>query len=252
MEINQEILVDYLDKQLSPDMNAQVARELKEDRQAASALHYLQLAVDTVRQESIREQVAGVRKSFENNLTQTSKKTKGVVYSFYKTSLRIAAVLIFLAGMTFLYKYITVSSQSLYDKQFTAYELSNTRGQADTNTLEEAYENKNWREVGRIYQNETVISNKSAFLAGMAEMQQNQIPQAVSVFENLLARMKTTRDDSFKEETQYYLLLAYLKNNEVNKSLEMINVIKADPNHTYYPMVSRLSTIDLKIIELKK
>jgi hypothetical protein len=32
----------------------------------------------------------------------------------------------------------------------------------------------------------------------------------------------------------------------------MINKIKSNPGHTYYPLVTKISPIDLKIIELKK
>ncbi len=58
-------------------------------------------------------------------------------------------------------------------------------------------------------------------------------------------------DNSYKEEAEYYISLAYLMNHQENKAIQMLDKIKADPNHTYYPMVSKISGIDLKIIELK-
>ena len=46
--------------------------------------------------------------------------------------------------------------------------------------------------------------------------------------------------------------LACLAGQQAQKGLDIIAKIKANPEHTYYPLVSRISTIDLKIIELKK
>ena len=58
-------------------------------------------------------------------------------------------------------------------------------------------------------------------------------------------------DDSFREDAEYYGALAYLANHNVKQALELINQIKANPDHKYYPMVQYISTVDLKIIELK-
>jgi hypothetical protein len=252
MEPNQEILIDYLDQQLSPEISSRIANRVKENKETATELQYLKLAIDTVHQDAIRQQVSMVRRSFENDQTISVKKTNGILRTMYRTSLRIAAVFVFLAGIAILYKYITVDRQSVYEKQFTGYELSNTRGQADTDAISNAFQNKNWIEVTKIYSNESAPSNKSGYLAAMAEMQQNHFPQAVAIFENLLNTNRKTGDNSFQEETEYYLSLAYLMNHEVNKSVQLIHKIKADTSNTYYPIVSRISSIDLKIIELKK
>jgi hypothetical protein len=98
----------------------------------------------------------------------------------YRISLRVAAIFILVAGISFMYKYVTVSSQSVFEKQFNGYELSTTRGQEKADQVAEAYRNKNWKEVISNYQSETVPSNKSRFLAAMAEMQVNQFPRAIA------------------------------------------------------------------------
>jgi hypothetical protein len=83
----------------------------------------------------------------------------------------------------------------------------------------------------------------------MAEMQLNHFQNAISLFENIL-NVKTG-DTTYLEESDYYLSLAYLMNHQADKAIPIINKIKANPNHTYYPLVSKFSSIDLKIIELK-
>ena len=252
MNQNHEILVDYLDGQLSPEVSADVKIRLKKDKEFAGEFEYFRLAVDTVRQDALRQQVSAIRYSFENNQTISQKPSGGIVRTMYRTSLRVAAIMILVAGISFMYKYLTVSSQSVFEKQFTGYELSTTRGQENADLLADAYKNKNWKEVILNYQSESAPSNKSRFLAAMAEMQENQIPQAITTFESLLLVNHKNGTDSFQDETEYYLSLAYLKNHEVEKAVQLINKIKSDPGHRYYPVISNISSIDLKIIELKK
>jgi hypothetical protein len=251
MEPNFEILIDYLDQQLSPDTSSGVEKMVLENKEAAADLLYLKLAVDAVRQDVIRQRVSQI---LEASVTkqQTEKQKHGIVRNLYRTSFRVAAVIILLAGIVALYKFISVNSQSLYEKQYSDYELSNSRGQEKTDDLSRAYQNKNWNAVLALYQNEAVHSNKSTFLAGMAEIQEKHFPQAVNILENSIEADTRTSDSSFRDETEYYLSLAYLMDHKVNKSIALMDKIKADPSHPYYPIVSRISYIDLKIIELKK
>jgi hypothetical protein len=204
---------------------------------------FLKLAIDTIRLNAINEKVSTIRRSLEN------KPEKAIVRSIYRTSLRVAAVLLLVIGPASIYKYISVNDRSIYDKQFLRYELTNTRGEQNRDSETEAYRNGNWNEVVKIYQTGTDKSNKKAFLAAMSEMKLNHFPEAVNLFEELL--YTKSDDHSFRDETEYYLSLSYLMNHQESKALQMINKIKADQNHTYYPLAIKISGIDMKIIGLK-
>jgi hypothetical protein len=204
---------------------------------------YQKLAIDTIRLNAINEKVSAVRRSLEN------KPEKAIVRSLYRTSLRVAAILLLIVGSATLYKYISVNDRSIYDKQFLSFELTNTRGAQNRESETEAYRSGNWNEVVKIYSSSNKKSNKNTFLAALSQMQLNHFQEAVTLFEELL---NTKSDDhSFQEETEYYLSLAYLMNHQDLKSMQLINKIKADPNHTYYPLAVKISDIDMKIIALK-
>ena len=113
----------------------------------------------------------------------------------------------------------------------------------------DATQNNKWNEVISIYNAGANKSNRQSFLTAMAEMQLNHYQNAIVLFENLLN--SKSGDVTYLEESEYYLSLAYLMNHEGNKAIQMFNKIKANPYHTYYPIVSKFSPIDLKIIELK-
>jgi hypothetical protein len=247
---NNQILIDYLDNQLSTEEAVQVENMVKKDIQVASELAYLKLALETVRLDAINEKVSAMRQSYNKAENGAENPAPAIIRSMYKISMRIAAIIVLFIGIAIIYKYISVDSLAVYNKQFTGYELSNTRGQEIHDAEVEAYQNKNWNGVIAVYNAENNQSNRSVFLAAMAEMQLNQFPQAVTLFENILNTK--SGDNSFLEEAEYYVSLAYLMNHEENKSIQMLDKIKADTGHTYYPLVSKMSRIDLKIIELKK
>ena len=248
MQTNNEILIDYLDKQLNQEESARMESALQRDVDLNRELQYLHFAIDTVRLDAINRKVALIRHSQEKEQIVV-KPTPAIIRNMYKTSLRVAAVIVLFFCFASVYKYSSVSNQSFYNKQFSGYELSNSRGQEAQEAEVDAYQNNKWNEVISIYNAGASKSNQQSFLAAMAEMQLNHFQNAITLFENLLNTK--SGDTAYLEESEYYLSLAYLMNHEGNKAIQMINKIKANPNHTYYPIVSKFSSIDLKIIELK-
>ena len=243
-----EKLIDYLDRQLSQEESAQMESALLTDIDLNRELTYMNLAIDTVRLDVITQKVASVRQMQKKEQIVT-KTAPAIVRNMYKISLRVAAVVVLFLCAATVYKYASVSNQSFYNRQFSGYELTISRGQASHEAETNAYQNNKWNEVISIYKAASNKSNQQSFLAAMAEMQLNHFQNAITIFENLLNSQ--SGDNTYKEESEYYLSLAYLMNHEGNKAIQMINKIKANPNHTYYPIVSKFSPLDLKIIELK-
>jgi hypothetical protein len=248
MQPDNKMLIDYLDKQLNQDESAQVENALHQDVDLSRELQYLNLAIDTVRLDVINQKVASIRQLQEKKQT-AEMPTPALLRNMYQVSLRVAAIIVLFFCVASVYKYATVSNQSFYNKQFNGYELGNSRGQKEYDAEADAYQNNKWNEVISIYNAGANNSNKQSFLAAMAEMQLNHFPKAITLFESLLS--SKSGNTTYLEESEYYLSLAYLMNHEGNKAIQMIDKIKANPHHTYYPIVSKYSSIDLKIIELK-
>jgi hypothetical protein len=248
MRPDNEILIDYLDKQLSSEESAQVESVVNNNIDYKKELQYLNLAIDTVRLDSINQKVASIRQSLGEK-QRVEMPAPAIVRNINKVALRIAASIVLFLLVASVYKYVSVNNQSFYNRQFTGYELSNSRGQDTHDAEAEAYQNKKWNEVISIYQEQLNKSNQQSFLAGMAEMQLKHFPNAIGLFENIMNSQ--SGDMAFKEEAEYNLSMSYLMNHEGKKAIDIINKIKENPNHTYYPIVSKISPIDLKIIELK-
>jgi TolA-binding protein len=248
-QVKYQLLIDYLDENLNEQKNSEVAHSIQHDTNAASEIEYLKLAIETVRLNAIKEKVSAVRNSISLTKTNQASTGHGIVRNMYKISLRIAAIFILLLASAVLYKYMSVTSQSVYKNQFIPYDLSNTRGVENRNPESEAYNNKNWNMVVELNNATPVKSNKSNFLAAMADMQLNHYSDAIELFQNIL---NNRSENSYQEEAEYYCALAYLMDQKVSTAIGMFNKIKSDPNHRYYPLASKISGIDLKIIDLKK
>jgi hypothetical protein len=248
MQPDNKILIDYLDKQMNQEETARMESTIQRDIELNRELQYLKLAIDTVRLDVIKQKVASIRQSqVKGPIAEPA--APAILRNMYKTSLRVAAVVVFLLCVATIYKYTSVSNESFYDKQFSGYELGNSRGGEFHEAEMDAYRNKKWNEVISIYNAGTDKSNRQSFMAAMAEMQLNHFQNAITLFENILNAK--TGDVTYLEESEYYVSLAYLMNHQGNKAIQMINKIKSNPNHTYYPIVSKFSSIDLKIMELK-
>jgi len=245
-----EVLIDYLDGNLNQEEISRIETIIKQDTNTAGDLEFLKFAINTVRLSAIREKVSKVRNAQQIEQGDTTQGTQGVIRKMYKTGLRVAVVLILVLGSAFMFKLINVTNQSVFNKQFIPFELTNTRGVQTRDAIDEAYSNKNWNEVVKIFQSENAVTNKSRFLTAMADMGLNQYSKAEILFESILN--PSTPDKSFQEEAEYYLSLTYLMNHRENKGIALLNKIKADKTHTYYPLASKLSDIDMKIIQLKK
>ena len=177
-----------------------------------------------------------------------AKRTFRVI-NYRKLALRLAMVVLIVFSAVFVYKYATVDALSVYNKQFTSYELGITRGGSKPDLQNFTYLNENWLDVVAINNLAPVKTNKSRFLAGMAQMELKKYASALELFQEVLSNSK---DESFRDDAEYYAALGYLAIHETAPALELIHQIKANPDHKYYFLVRNISPLDLKIIGIKK
>ncbi len=250
-------LIDRLDNNLSASDTVKVDSEIAADEDMATEWAYLKLAVDTVSLGAIREKVAAARTAIHREtgtpVVVMEKKETAVVRSmFARTAMRVAVAAVLILAASAIYKYSAVNSTTLYNNSFSEFELGTTRGNEAGDKMEAAYRSRNWAAVLSAFDAQTVKTNKSYFLAGMARMEMKNFPASVQLFETVLANNDPQAGNYFHAESEYYLALAYLMNNQTSKGLAMIRKIRSDIYHPYYPLASKIPATDLKIVEIKK
>ena len=123
--------------------------KLTNDQIQQSEALYLEMAIDAIRLNAINNKVMAVRANYGETAIKTTKTSTAVIRSMnpHRMALRIAAAVMIMLSSASLYKYVTVNTQTLYDQQFTGYDLTTTRGVSIVDAQAAAYRNKNWNEV---------------------------------------------------------------------------------------------------------
>ena len=129
MSTNKEyLLIDFLDKNLQGAQSNEIVELIRNDKEVSEQWEILKLAVQGIEYAGLREQVASVGKQWEN-MSQVGGKTKpALIRTLYKNTLRVAACLFLLVGSATVYKYIAVSSVSVFNHSYSSYELNTSRG----------------------------------------------------------------------------------------------------------------------------
>ena len=265
-------LVDHLDENRTGRISADLEKSIDGDPEATQEWYYLNLAVEAVRNTGLYEQVGTVRETLlaepeEQGITQSfiavpanqpsktaaGKPSGAIIRSIGRYGFRAAACILVVASSTVVYKYVTVSSSSLYDRYFSAYAVNISRGESTEPLVVQAYTNKDWNAVLSLANAAGARKdNQTEFLAGMADLQLNRCDDAITHFEQIIAANAQASTDYYQDEAEYYLAISWLACKKVNQAMPILEKIKADPHHQYHQKVAEMSFFDLRLVQYKE
>jgi tetratricopeptide (TPR) repeat protein len=133
------------------------------------------------------------------------------------------------------YNFYRLTPTGLFNEKYVAYDVATTKDTIET-TISKAYHEKKYADVIRLNAN-SVLSVKDVFLTGMAFLETNDLSRAISSYQVVLADVKN--DPALKDAAEYYLALAYLKNNDYDQAIELMNAIYNNTSHLYTKKFSR-------------
>jgi hypothetical protein len=263
-------LVDHLDENRTTRLSTSPEKLIDQDPEATQEWYYLNIAVDAVRHTGLHDQVSSIKESLHvekqvritesfiavpaNQTTQTTnqKASGGIIRAIGKYTFRAAAGILVIASSTVIYKYVTVSSSSLYSRYFGAYSLNTSRGETTDPPVVQAYNAKDWNTVLSIAATAGAKDNQVEFLAGMADLQLNRCDDAITHFEQIIAANAQASTDYYQDEAEYYLAISWLACQKVNQAMPILEKIKADPHHLYHQKVANMSFFDLRLAQYKE
>jgi hypothetical protein len=259
------LLIDHLDESLRGKATATIEEILGNDPEAEKEWNYLRLAVDAVKGAGLYQEVSAARTAWKAefgiaaaNAAETSAAatsaapTTAKVRTLYRYSIRAAAVVLLITASTAIYKYLSVNSGSLYERYYSGYSLSTTRGAADTDPVMEAYNAKDWSTVRQLAATSKTRTNQTDFLAGMASLEQKQYDEAISHFEQIIAVNTHAGTDLYQDEAEYYLAISWLAHRNVNEAMPILEKIRADQHHKFHEKVEKMSFFDLRLAQYKE
>jgi predicted negative regulator of RcsB-dependent stress response len=150
----------------------------------------------------------------------------------YSVAITASVLLIFVCIEGF--KFYRLSPDRLFTENYTSYELPTTRVENDSTEsgIVTAYRERNFTEVININRN-SVLSIKDIFLTGMSYLETNDLSKAISSYQLVIADVKDDKNPELKDEAEYYLALAYLKNSDYDQAIELMNTIHDNASHLY-------------------
>jgi tetratricopeptide (TPR) repeat protein len=166
--------------------------------------------------------------------------------------MRAAAVILIITTGSAVFKYVSVSSGSLYERYYSGYSLNTSRGAGETDAITEAYNSKDWNTVRDLAAAARTRTNQTDFLAGMAALELKQYPDAISHFEQIIAVNTHAGTDYYQDEAEYYLAISWLAHKSVNEAMPLLEKIRADQHHKFHDKVEKMSFFDLRLAQYKE
>jgi len=175
-----------------------------------------------------------------NNGNEVTEKRINKVRRIVRYSVTVAASLLLIIVCIVVYNFYRLSSDRLFTEKYSVYELTTIRIENDSteSKIGKAYREKNYAEVIKLNAN-SVLSVKDIFLTALSFLETSDPSRAISNFQVVIADAKDDKNSVLKDATEYYLALAYLKNNDYDQAIELMNTIRDNASHQYQSKFSR-------------
>lgn len=176
-----------------------------------------QSAAVIIRHHNITQQVKLAEEAFFKKHNE-AKKEFDEVYSltgrkFLRIFVAIAATFIVAASIIVLYWLNGNTADKLFDERYQAYHINVSRsGDTQTNSV-------------------SIVRDKMITASGY--MEAKRYNDASIVFNDIIAQNLLTGSRLYHDDAEYYLALAYLKQNEYDKAYKLLDKIHTDREHTF-------------------
>ncbi|MBV9961858.1 MAG: hypothetical protein JO072_06380 [Parafilimonas sp.] len=249
-----ELLIRYMDNELSESKKPAVEKLLKENTEANERYQLLLAAKQAIRLGGLKQRVQIIHTEFtENNVASEAMQTKTIKHpSFLNTLMRVAAVFIIVVTGYCVYEYNTTSDASVFNNNFTKYELPVNRGEDNTNKIDSFYKASNYASAITAFEITSQKDQHDYFIAGQSYLQLNNAEKAIAAFEQVQNLNSTSTIKYFVEETDYYLALAFIKAGKIKAAQLQLDKITADKKHLFYNKAKNISGLKLQVLKWKE
>ncbi len=249
---NTDLLIQYLDGELSTEEKLKVETELKNNSAMQQELENLALSKDAVKTFGLKQKVAAIHKEMMSEMAATEKTSNhGLVRKIVRISMKIAASLLLVMLGLGVYQYATVSPDKLFAENYQPYAASISRGAEETNVMEKAYQQKNYTVVISQFNTLNSADQKENFLAGQAYLASNNYKKAIECFNKILLLNAAKKATSFNDDAEYYLALSFLKDKNLKSAYPLFTTIHNNSAHLYNDKVNNSFMRQLKLLEWK-
>lgn len=227
-----EALMKYLDGDMGPAEKAMFEGQVQQDTDLKQRLQSLRLAIASVQQYGTAEKVKTIHKEMVEALSPVQQKGKLVsMQKAVRYSLAVAAsIIVILVGVNLFTSY-QLSSEKLYREAFVDFNASAVRGNENVSAVTKLYREGNYRQVKQQV-NAKNLSQRDSLLVGLSYLKSNEIAPAADWFRAI------SLQNPFKQDAEFYLSLALLKNKNYQEALQLMKQIYTNSGHIYHGQFS--------------
>ena len=225
-------LVRYLDGEMTEGERLEFQEKLQNDSELQERLEAMATATEAVKYYGIAQQVALVHKKVRPSVSKKAESVKVVpIRRYVRYSLAVAASLLFIVMAWQGYNFFSLSHEEVYSEGFVDFNLPTTRSDEadDTTAIVSLYKSNNYDSLVKLERKVHADTDREYLLTGLAHLKLEDPFSAIEPLETVVAMQKS----SYRQDAEYYLAMAYLKNRDYDKALELMQVIQNNPNHLY-------------------
>lgn len=244
-------LIRHLDNELSESEAQALKLEINDNSILKQEMDNLILTQATIKNYGLTQKVRKIHLSMMEEMPNEKLPSKPVVRNIPKTILSIAATILLLAGLFMLYEYVSLSPKNLFEEKYSQYQTGTMRGSGAASPILLNYNNKKYDSVIAEYGRITNPAPIEQFLAAQSYLNVNSYEKAIELFTTTIQKNKSSKTADLNDEASYYLALSYLRNNQPEKALPILEEIYNDKSQLYHNKVNRLFLIKVKLLSLK-
>jgi tetratricopeptide (TPR) repeat protein len=248
---NEQMML-YLDGELLGSAKDDFEKQLSADPALKEELERLIVAKESVRMLGLKQDIASLHVTMMNELGKSHRigaypvRLRRMVR--YGLAIAASALVIFMGIEG--YRFYELTPDNLFKEHYSIFELSSSRGSVDSvSAIEKAYRDRDFPEVITVEAKQNSPVAKNRLLAGIAYLETGEIEQAIITFQQI---SEAGSNSLFKDASQYYLALAFLKKKQYDKSLQLLQAIHNNPTHLYRDQISNSFIRQVKRLKWKE
>jgi hypothetical protein len=226
-----ETLLRYLDGEMDQTEKKLFEDHIQHDSELKERLQSLQIAIASVQQFGTTEKVRSIHSEMMQELAPLQRETRVMpMRKIVRYGLAIAAsIIIVFVGINIFSS--QPSAQKLYNEAFVDYDASGVRGNSNETTLSKQYQNHQYKSVIAQAGSQNV-SQRDSLLVGISYLKANQTSDATNWLKAV------SPQSAVKQDAEFYLAMAYLKNENYKEAGQLMEQIHSNANHVYHNQFS--------------
>jgi tetratricopeptide (TPR) repeat protein len=250
---NTEILIQYLDNELSPEDKTNLENQLNHDAVMQQELENLTIAKSAIKAYGLKKHVGNIHAQMMHEMVveKATPAQQGIIRRLVKISMKVAAAIFIIVLGVAVYQYTSITPDKVFASNYKPYTLGVNRGVVKTNDIEKVFQEKDYAKVIAQFEVIKEADAKEYFLAAIAYMEKSSYKNAIAAFKNVLSKNTLNKTSIFNDDSEYFLALSYLKSNDIKLATPIFEAIHNNKNHLYNENVDNAFMRNLKLLDWK-